>query len=295
MTSQSFPSRSSRYSKKPQKRPKKKHKSKRKNLLFKWIGFLLLILIALLCLFKFQVFTIHGDSKQYHLANGTKVELQTINFKTYLLNADTQKKLTGLQTLDNKQYYFNTHNGEMVHGLKKLDDNYYYFTKDGSDDAIQAYEHVASNLKSDNSIIEKVISSGSKLVGKSPYVYGGGRTQSDIAKNRFDCSSFVSWFYRKAGQPLVVQAYTRTSLLATTGTSHTWDTKERGDLLVTPDGYSEERQHVAIYLGGNFILHDAASQNGVTITRLNQLVNPKTSSTLTWEALFKPGYVQREV
>ncbi len=46
--------------------------------------------------------------------------------------------------------------------------------KTGKDDVVKAYEAVASQLKSDNSVIEKTISSGMKLVGKSPYVYGGG-------------------------------------------------------------------------------------------------------------------------
>ncbi|MCZ9311475.1 NlpC/P60 family protein [Weissella koreensis] len=290
MTNQKLPSRNEKHNKKSIKK-----QSKNKHLLLKWFGFLLIIIITVGCLFKLQIFAIHGEAKTYQLSNGQSVQLQKTNFKTYLTATNTNKIITGLQTLNNKQYYFDPKTNEMVYGLKKIDNNYYYFTKDGSDDAIQAYEHVSNNLKSDNPIIEKAISSGSKLIGKSPYVYGGGRTESDIKKNRFDCSSFVSWFYRQAGQPLVVQAYTRTSLLATTGTSYTWYTKERGDLLITPDGYPEERQHVAIYLGDNFILHDAASQNGVTITRLDQLVNPKTSKTLTWEKLFKPGYVQREV
>lgn len=295
MTNQKLPSRNDVHNKRSNQKRPKNNKSKNKHILLKCLGFLMLILITIVSLFKLQVFTIHGESEKYQLSNGTNVKLQKINFKTYLTTSDTNKKITGLQTLNNKQYYFDPKTAEMIYGLKKVGDNYYYFTKDGSDDAIQAYKHVSDSLKSNNDIIEKTINSGSKLIGKSPYVYGGGRTESDIKNNRFDCSSFVSWFYRQAGQPLVIQAYTRTSLLATTGTSYTWDTKERGDLLITPDGYSEERQHVAIYLGGNFILHDAASQNGVTITRLNQLVNPKTSTTLTWETLFKPGYVQREV
>ena len=43
--------------------------------------------------------------------------------------------------------------------------------------------------------IEKAIQVGSSIVGKSPYVWGGGRNQSDIAARKFDCSSYVRWAY----------------------------------------------------------------------------------------------------
>ena len=50
-----------------------------------------------------------------------------------------------------------------------------------------------------NEIIETAIKVGSELVGKSPYVWGGGRNPSDIANRRFDCSSFVHWCFASAG------------------------------------------------------------------------------------------------
>ncbi|GMA70179.1 hypothetical protein GCM10025879_14250 [Leuconostoc litchii] len=133
------------------------------------------------------------------------------------------------------------------------------------------------------------------LVGKSAYSYGGGRTSSSIAKNEFDCSSFIAWFYRKAGLPLVVQSAASTTLLAQTGTAVNWSDMKRGDVLVTPNTYTEDRLHTAIYLGNGFILHDAAPTDGVAISRLNELVNYKSSKTLTWADLLKPGTVRREV
>lgn len=167
--------------------------------------------------------------------------------------------------------------------------------KTGKDDVVKAYEAVASQLKSDNSVIEKTISSGMKLVGKSPYVYGGGRTDDSVAANEFDCSSFIAQMFRLGGQSLVYQFAASTSLLAQTGEAEDWSDKARGDLLITADDASEDEQHAAIYLGGGFILHDSTSTDGVSISRLNQVINKKVLGTMTWGQLFEPGHVRREV
>lgn len=63
---------------------------------------------------------------------------------------------TGLMTLDGGTVYFSPQTGKMVYGLQKINGYYYYFTKKtGKDDVVKAYEAVASQLKSDNSVIEK--------------------------------------------------------------------------------------------------------------------------------------------
>ncbi|CAM3099362.1 C40 family peptidase [Leuconostoc rapi] len=226
---------------------------------------------------------------------GQKATLKTIFMKRYLIANTTQKKLVGFQTIGTKTYYFAPKTGEMVYGLQKIAGNSYYFDKNGVSDTRLAYEKTASSVISNHKVVEKAIAGGMTLVGKSPYVYGGGRTPKSIANNEFDCSSFIAWFYRQAGQPLVVQSAASTTLLNQIGTTVAWSDMQRGDVLVTPDTYSEERLHAAIYLGNGFILHDSAPTNGVAISRLNDLVNPKTSQTLTWSGLFKPGTVRQVV
>lgn len=240
--------------------------------------------------------TVKSSSQHFTTVSGEKVIMKTTTLgKTYFISETTKKKLTGLQTIGKKEYYFSPENSEMVYGFKKIDGYYYYFDDDGVNDTVKAYKKIASSVKSDNTIIEKVISGGMTLVGKSPYAYGGGRTDSSIAKNEFDCSSFIAWFYRKAGLPLVVQSAASTTLLAQTGTEVAWSDMQRGDILVTPSTYTEDRLHTAIYLGNGFILHDSSPTNGVAVSRLNELVNYKTSKTLTWADLLKPGTVRREV
>ncbi|TYC50971.1 gamma-glutamyl-diamino acid-endopeptidase [Weissella muntiaci] len=260
------------------------------------ITFVLLCMIVIGAVFFFkdkQTESIASNKTQY-FENQT-LKLETTGSKTYLTSTKTKQKLYGLQELSGKQYYFNKKTGVMEYGLKKIDGYYYYFTEKGYDDPAKAYQAVSKDLTSDSQVIEDAISIGMKLVDKSPYVYGGGRTDSEVEKHQFDCSSFVAWAYRKAGQPLVYQYAASTTLLAQVGDAVTWDNMQRGDLLVTPDGYSEDRQHVAIYLGDGFILHDASSTNGVAISRLNQVINKKTSKTLTWQGLFEPGTVRRVV
>ena len=56
--------------------------------------------------------------------------------------------------------------------------------------------------QSSNRIIETAIEAGMKWVGKSPYVWGGGRTEADVIAGRFDCSSFVHYCYASAGSQL---------------------------------------------------------------------------------------------
>lgn len=44
----------------------------------------------------------------------------------------------------------------MVYGLHKIDGYYYYFSKKtGKDDVVKAYEAVASQLTTNNKVIEK--------------------------------------------------------------------------------------------------------------------------------------------
>ncbi|MGY3742700.1 C40 family peptidase [Leuconostoc inhae] len=226
---------------------------------------------------------------------GQKVTFKRTVTKRYLLDNKTQKKLVGFQTIGEKTYYFEPKTGEMVHGLKTIAGNSYYFDKNGVSDTQLAYEKTVGSVSRNNKIVEKAIAGGMKLVGQSPYVYGGGRTSKSIANNEFDCSSFIAWFYRQAGQPLVVQSAASTTILNQIGTTIAWSDMQRGDILVTPDTYTEDRLHAAIYLGNGFILHDSAPTHGVAISRLDDLVNPKTSQTLTWSGLFKPGTVRQVV
>ncbi len=160
---------------------------------------------------------------------------------------------------------------------------------------IKAYLKVASGLNSGNEVIEKTISEGFKLVGISPYVYGGGRTDASVAKNEYDCSSFVAQMFRLGGQSLVYQYAASTTLLAQTGNSVSWSNKARGDLLVTAADATENEQHVAIYLGDGYILHDSNSTDGVNISKLTDVINPSVLGDMTWQQLFEAGVVRREV
>ncbi|WP_228385974.1 MULTISPECIES: C40 family peptidase [unclassified Lactococcus] len=160
---------------------------------------------------------------------------------------------------------------------------------------IKAYLKVASSLNSGNAVIEKTISEGFKLVGISPYVYGGGRTDASVAKNEYDCSSFVAQMFRLGGQSLVYQYAASTTLLAQTGNSVSWSNKARGDLLVTAADATENEQHVAIYLGDGYILHDSNSTDGVNISKLTDVINPSVLGDMTWQQLFEAGVVRREV
>lgn len=116
-----------------------------------------------------------------------------------------------------------------------------------------------------NEIIEKAISTGMSIVGRSPYVFGGGRTEADIAALRFDCSSFVHWCYSNAGIDLGDYRSVTTWSLLNMGTPVSFDEIKRGDLIFF-DTYATDG-HIAIWLGDNKFLHDGTS-SGVTVSEL---------------------------
>lgn len=120
--------------------------------------------------------------------------------------------------------------------------------------------------QSSNQIIETVIEAGMKLVGKSPYVWGGGRTEADVIAGRFDCSSFVHYCYASAGIQLGDRASVVTFSLVNMGQKVDASEMRRGDLLFF-DTYTVDG-HIGIYLGDNKFLHDGTS-TGVTVSELS--------------------------
>lgn len=123
---------------------------------------------------------------------------------------------------------------------------------------------VVISLEAADERTEAVIDEGAKLVGY-PYVYGAARYvwgdgthNYNFVAGEFDCSSFTQYaFYKGAG--VTLELTTRTQVFQGAAGAC-----ERGDLLFfTNDSRahltgSERIGHVAIYLGGNYILHTAS-------------------------------------
>ena len=276
----------------------RKNRKRKKNHLI-WllpvIAILLIIVAGAGYFLSARVVKADGQTYVYRMGKKT-YGLQHTMSGTYLLDTKTCEAQTGFQNIKAGLAYFNPETGKMETGSQEIGGYYYDFNKTtGADNPVKAYEAVANQLKGNNKYIEGAIANGMKLVGKSPYDYGGGRDAKSIAKNQFDCSSFAAYMYREAGLHLVVQEAASTTLLAETGTTESWNDKQRGDLLITPDTDSEDEMHVAIYLGGGFILHDSASTGGVNISRMNAVIDEKVLGNMTWNDLFEPGTVQREV
>ncbi|MFP3419172.1 NlpC/P60 family protein [Bacillus sp. SIMBA_154] len=130
--------------------------------------------------------------------------------------------------------------------------------------------------------IEGAISTGSTIVGQSPYKWGGGRSQADINARRFDCSSFVRWAFASAGINLGPVGGTTTDTLVGKGRAVSASDMKRGDLVFF-DTY-KVNGHVGIYLGNGTFLNDNSS-SGVSVDSM---------SNVYWKKAFK-GVVRRVV
>lgn len=118
-----------------------------------------------------------------------------------------------------------------------------------------------------NKTVEAVISEGSKFLGV-PYVYGAtrlhdgkGNLLKGFTTSKFDCSSLMQYiFYKGAGQLLDVT--TRTQVVQ--GVTVKKSDLQRGDLMFFTNATRKDKVgverigHVALYLGGNYILHTAS-------------------------------------
>ncbi len=109
--------------------------------------------------------------------------------------------------------------------------------------------------------INTVIKAGYKYFGNSVYVFGGGRSSSDIANGRFDCSGFVSWAFSQAGVKL--PAYTES--LKSVGKQVSSSEMRPGDLVFF-DTYKKDG-HVGIYVGGGKFI-GSQSSTGVAIANM---------------------------
>ncbi|ELC8428402.1 cell wall-binding protein [Clostridium perfringens] len=123
-----------------------------------------------------------------------------------------------------------------------------------------------SGIKGDNETIEKAIEAGMKWVGKSPYVWGGGRNQADVDAGRFDCSSLVHYCYSNAGIKLGDRSSVTTWSLLELGRAVPPSEMKRGDLLFFDT--AGRNGHVGIWLGDGKFLNDSSSK-GVSIGDLN--------------------------
>jgi peptidoglycan DL-endopeptidase CwlO len=118
------------------------------------------------------------------------------------------------------------------------------------------------HLTSSNGSVSAVIEAGYKYIGNSVYVFGGGRTASDIANGRFDCSGFVSWAFSQAG----IKVGASTDSLKHQGTPVSVSQMQPGDIVFF-DTYKKDG-HVGIYVGGGKFI-GSQSNTGVAIADMS--------------------------
>ncbi|MFJ5622368.1 NlpC/P60 family protein [Peribacillus loiseleuriae] len=108
------------------------------------------------------------------------------------------------------------------------------------------------------------MTAGNKYIGNSVYVFGGGRSQSDINNGRFDCSAFVYWAYAEAG--INLGSVGNTDTLLNYGTRVSSSDMQPGDMVFF-DTY-KKNGHVGIYVGGGKFI-GSQSSTGVAIANMS--------------------------
>lgn len=129
------------------------------------------------------------------------------------------------------------------------------------------YVKLFTMKQSESLSVEAIIAEGCKWIG-TPYVYGAvrymdsnGNKLKNFTTNAFDCSSLMQYIFYIAAS-VRLQVTTRTQV--TQGIKVGKDSLKRGDLMFFTNAsrYSlkgiERVGHVALYLGGNLILHTAS-------------------------------------
>ncbi|OAS87607.1 MULTISPECIES: C40 family peptidase [Metabacillus] len=121
---------------------------------------------------------------------------------------------------------------------------------------------VASTPVNPNGTVNDLIRAGYKYIGNSVYVFGGGRSSSDIANGRFDCSGFVNWAFSTVG----VSLGGNTDSLKHAGTQVSRSNMQPGDLVFF-NTYKTDG-HVGIYVGGGKFI-GSQSSTGVAIANMS--------------------------
>ncbi|WP_237389519.1 C40 family peptidase [Bacillus sp. USDA818B3_A] len=121
-----------------------------------------------------------------------------------------------------------------------------------------APSNIIGEVQPKNGYILTVINAGKKYIGRSTYVFGGGRSADDIAHGRFDCSGFVHWAFAEAG----IQIGQNTDSIKQDGRQVSPANMQPGDLVFF-DTYKRDG-HVGIYIGGGKFI-GSQSSTGVAI------------------------------
>ncbi|MEH7000829.1 bifunctional lytic transglycosylase/C40 family peptidase [Priestia megaterium] len=113
----------------------------------------------------------------------------------------------------------------------------------------------------------KSIDAGKTLIGKTVYVFGGGRSQADIKSGRFDCSSFVRWAFEQAGINVGPLTGVTTDTLKNMGQPVKVKDMKPGDVVFF-DTYKIDG-HVGIYVGDNKFI-GCQTSSGVAIAPMSK-------------------------
>ncbi|WP_325175875.1 C40 family peptidase [Paenibacillus profundus] len=123
---------------------------------------------------------------------------------------------------------------------------------------------------SKSSVADNVIAAGKKLIGV-PYKFGAKSGNTNV----FDCSSFTQYVFNQNGIDIPRSSQEQSKV----GTSVSKKDLQSGDLVFSDTNRDGVINHVAIYMGGDKIIHTYRVGIGVTISDFSGSTWDKTYVT----------------
>ncbi|WP_328139557.1 secreted cell wall DL-endopeptidase, partial [Priestia megaterium] len=140
---------------------------------------------------KYGGYGVDGDNPKDGRADPDDLEDAVYSAANYLAASGATKGREGIR----KAVFAYNHATWYVNEVMQYMDLY----ASGKATVVNAVPNMPSGTGKGAPAIEKAIAAGMPLVGKSPYNFGGGRTQYDINRKSFDCSSFMRWIFEQGG------------------------------------------------------------------------------------------------
>ena len=206
-------------------------------------------------LLLFNILLINAPSTVRAESTNEVENVRQLNARIEKLNQEIEELETEMNESDLTQTQISSIQAQILEKEKQYEK---IITLSEKDEVVSNLEDIPASKSIGSGDINQIITASYRYIGNSVYIFGGGRTEKDIANGRFDCSSFVHWAYSQAG----IEVGSTTNTIKNDGRQVSMSELRPGDLVFF-DTYKKDG-HVGIYLGNHKFI-GSQSSTGVAI------------------------------